>query len=147
MSTCWIWNRFPLMCLFFPSKKNMWFKEIKYMAYMPYISQTWKVKVGIRWMLERYNQFIFLHSQINLGVLMLEFCPLPLFFLPSNFALCFDLFHICTIFCPFFALYKKEGKGKDKKWGENIGQMWCWCDDFGVKYDQKESHNMILMSK
>ena len=25
--------------------------------------------------------------------------------------------------------------------------MWCWCDDFGVKYDQKESHNMILMSK
>ena len=36
-------------------------------------SQTWKVKVRIRWMLERYNQFKFLHSQINPGVSMLEF--------------------------------------------------------------------------
>ena len=30
------------------------------------------------------------------------FCPLPLIFLPSNFAFSFALFHICPIFCPHF---------------------------------------------
>ena len=48
------------------------------------------------------------------------FCPLPLIFLPSNFAFSFALFHICPIFCPHFLpsplpSTKKEGKGKGKK--------------------------------
>ena len=30
------------------------------------------------------------------------YCPLPLIFLPSNFAFSFALFHICPIFCPHF---------------------------------------------
>ena len=56
------------------------------------------------------------------------FCPLPLIFLPSNFAPFFALFHICPIFCPHFLPLplpstQKEGKGKGKKRGQNIGQM------------------------
>ena len=41
----------------------------------------------------------------------------------------FALFHICPIFCPHslplpLPSFFVEGKGKGKKWGQNIGQMW-----------------------
>ena len=48
------------------------------------------------------------------------FCPLPLIFLPSNFAFSFALFHICPIFCPHFLpsplpSTKKRGQGQGQK--------------------------------
>ena len=56
------------------------------------------------------------------------FCPLPLIFLPSNFAFSFALFHIYPIFCPHFLPLplpsaKKEGKGKGKGKGKNEGKI------------------------
>ena len=74
------------------------------------------------------------------------FCPLPLIFLPSNFAFSFALFHICPIFCPHFlplplpstkkrarARAKNEGKiqgkcGRGQKRGQN--QILLECLDF-----------------
>ena len=76
--------------------------------------QSWGFDVGV---LGAYELF-----QIN-SYFCPVFCPLPLIFLPSNFAFSFALFHICPIFCPHFLPLplpsaKKEGKGKGKNEGK-----------------------------
>ena len=106
------------MCLFFPVKKHVVQGNQIYGIYAIYFSNLKsesrdQMNVG-----KVQSVHIFALSDqswcFDVGVL-----PFSSIFLPSNFALCFTLFHICTIFCPYFlpstkmrarARTKNEGK-------------------------------------
>ena len=69
------------------------------------------------------------------------FCPLPLIFLPSNFAFSFALFHICPIFCPhFLPLPLPSTKKRARARAKNEGKIQGKCGR-----GQKRGQNQILL--